>query len=67
MQNEDKLNELDRAAGDGDCGSTFGRGARGRFFSFSIIVYLLKAGNNLTIWLIIFLLPDWIMEDGRLQ
>lgn len=28
LENEEKLNELDRAAGDGDCGSTLSRGAR---------------------------------------
>ena len=28
LRNEEKLNELDRACGDGDCGTTFSRGAK---------------------------------------
>ena len=30
--NEDKLNDLDRAAGDGDTGTTLSRGANGKLF-----------------------------------
>ena len=48
-ENEDKLNNLDRLAGDGDCGSTLKRAAEGKQFTLMVLhnnVQVLKTGTE---------------------